>query len=104
MITLAALNVKPSDVTVSLMGSIWQSCEKEWVAENIVKLSRFQNDDEWRPFTWEDYEKFCSYRCSYVDRGVLNELAETGYLEVADDIFHFTPKIIGVYIQHAGEK
>ena len=74
------------------------------VAENIVKLARFQNDDEWRPFTWEDYEEFCSHKASYVDRSILNEFAETGYLALADDVFSFTPKIIGVYIQHAGEK
>jgi len=104
MLKLSSLGFKPSEVSGSLMDSCWQRAETEWVAENICKLARFRNDDEWHSFTWEDYVEFCSHSPSYKDHVVLKEFVKTGYLELHGDAFHFTSKLLGVYLQHSGKK
>lgn len=93
--------VKPSEVTHQLMDSPWQNHERETVAGNLVKLSKFENDDEWKPFTWEDYVEFCSHTPSAGESAILDEFADTGYLAKDDDgVYAFERKILGVYMQH----
>jgi len=95
--------IKPSDVTKPLGNTPWQKCEKETVATNILKLSRFRNDNEWKPFTWKDYTGFCSHKPIREEKAILDEFAETDYLaKNADGVYSFTPKIIEVYAQYCG--
>ncbi len=107
-ITLQGIDFKPSDVADDhFWNSPWQNCEKEMVARNLVKLSRYGNDDEWRPFTWQEYEGFCSHGPSYGESRIFDEFVDTGYLTFVPDevgdygVFSFTPKMIGVFLQYA---
>ncbi len=92
--------IKPSDVSKPLMGTVWKNSERETIATNIVKLSRFQNGDKWEPFTWEDYVEFCSHTPCGGEKAILEEFARTGYLDKDEETYSFTRKIIGVYMQY----
>ena len=96
--------IKPSDVTKPLGDTPWQNCERDTVATNILKLSHFRNGNEWKPFTWKDYVKFCSHKPSWEEKAILDEFAETGYLaKDADGTYSFTLKIIEeVYARYCG--
>lgn len=100
--SVASFSIKPSDVTKELFGSPWQNCEKETIASNICKLSRFKNGDDWKPFTWDDYVSFCSHDVTSYEHDVLDGFADTGYLEKdAAGTYRFTRKILGVYMQYS---
>lgn len=93
--------IKPSNVKKALRSTPWQNCERETVATNILKLSRFKNLDTWSPFSWNDYVEFCSHNPTDGEHAILDEFAENGYLSkdsVGD--YCFKRKIIGVYMQY----
>lgn len=100
--SVASFSIKPSDVVKPLLDTVWQNTEKEVVASNICKLSRFKNGDDWKPFTWEDYVSFCSHLATLSERAILDGFAEVGYLEKdAVGTYRFTRKILGVYMQYS---
>ncbi len=93
--------IKPSDVTRPLMNTPWKNSERETVLANVLKLARFKNDDEWSPFSWDDYVKFCSHVPIQAEQAILDEFVETGYLSKdANGFYGFKQKIIGVYMQY----
>jgi len=93
--------ISPSCVKKPLFGTVWQNCEKETVATNILKLARYGKGDKWESFTWADYVDFCSHQPSEEEHRILDEFASTGYLEKGDGgAYSFTNKIIGVYGQY----
>jgi hypothetical protein len=92
--------IKPSEVKKPLMGTPWQNSERETVATNILKLSRFKNGDSWKPFSWADYVSFCSHEPIREERDILDEFAEEGYLKKDSDTYSFTKKIIDIYVQY----
>ena len=95
---------KPSDVSHGhLWNSPWDNCEREMVASNILKLAHYNKDNEWQPFTWEEYLDFCSHGVSYVEQSILNEFVRDGYLLLEDDVYNFASKILGVYLQYLKE-
>jgi hypothetical protein len=79
--------IKPSDVKKPLMDTPWQNSERETIATNILKLSRFANSDDWKPFTWEDYVEFCSHTPSHGEKAILDEFAENGYLKKDGEMY-----------------
>ena len=94
-------DIRPSDVTRELMNTVWQDGRHEIVAENILMLSRSGNGDSWEPFTWKDYVEFSSHFPSHGEYAILNEFANTGYLEKGDDgTYSFTQKLIEVYMRY----
>lgn len=92
--------IKPSEVKKPLMDSVWQNCERETVAENILKLARRRHKDRWDPFSWSDYVDFCDHTPSSGEKAILDEFVEKGYLDEEDDDYVFTQKIIDVYMQY----
>jgi len=100
--SVASFSVKPSDVVKPLFDTVWQNTEKEIVASNICKLSRFKNGDDWKPFTWEDYVSFCSHHVTSGEQDILDGFVGTGYLEKDPaGTYSFTRKIIGLYMQYS---
>ncbi len=96
--------IKPSDVIKPVMGTPWRNYEKEIVAMNIIKLSRFRNGDEWKPFTWDDYVKFCSHQPTQGEATILDNFARTGYLEkTSEGVYIFTKKILDLYAEYTAK-
>lgn len=95
--------VKPSEVVEELMDTVWQNTEKEIVATNILKLSRFRNNNRWVPFSWDEYVAFCSHRATLSEQQILDDLAATGYLAKLGDKYVFTMRLLDVYAQYVHE-
>ncbi len=95
-------SIKPSDVKRPLCGTPWRNGEKETIASNILALAKLAKGNEWNPFTWEDYIAFCEHAVTSGELAILKNFSETGYLtrDTASGFFHFTRKIIGVYMQY----
>lgn len=93
--------IRPSDVTRSLVETPWHNSERETVATVILKMSRFENDDQWQPFTWADYVRFRSHVLTQGEKAILDEFVDMGYLSRGpNDTYVFKRKIIGVYMQY----
>lgn len=60
------------------MGSEFQNSESETILRNIILLQKNKNPDEWRPFTWEEYEGFCTHEVSNLERQILNAMVNGG--------------------------
>ena len=95
--------VKPSEVVEELMDTVWQNTEKEIVATNILKLSRFRNNNRWVPFSWDEYVAFCSHRATLSEQRILDDFAATGYLAKLGDTYVFTMRLLDVYAQYVHE-
>jgi len=78
--------VKPKDIDISkgLTGAL-QKSEKETVARNIILIARKVND--WKNFTFSEYQELCSHRVTGRERGVLNELVSDGLLDCNKGVY-----------------
>ncbi len=85
---------KPSQIDTKnhFFNSVWEHCETETVARNIVLISEW-NDDEWKPFTWEQYKDMCKHKVSNGEYGELTSMAKTGHLDHNKKTDTFAPNI-----------
>ena len=71
--------MKPSSFKLAgFTGSGLQSSEAETITSNIFKMMKSQ-DDEFKPFTWAGYKKFCSHRVTDSEREVIELLVKGGW-------------------------
>ena len=70
--------VKPSmlDRSNGFVGSSLRKSEAETIAANVVTISKFKFDDEWKPFTWEEYKEACSHKVTESEKGYLDQFVE----------------------------
>lgn len=97
--TAITIGVSPNDLHVSLFDTIWQNSEKETIASNLLMLAKSLN--AWWPFTWEDYKAFCTHVVTDSEHSVIRSFVDDGYLREAEGVYHFTLKMIGVYMTHS---
>ena len=110
-------NITPSMIPVNhwFMGSVFQNSESETILSNIVKLQRAKNPEEWTPFSWEDYKKFCTHGASDIERNVLDAFVNggkpvlrtsatltPGWLDYNDTHYSFTEKMINMLYKDFG--
>ena len=109
--------ITPSMIPVNhwFMGSVFQNSESETILSNIVKLQRNVNPEEWTPFSWEDYKKFCSHEVSDIEHNVLNAFVNggkpvrntsailtSGWLNFDGTHYFFTEKMITMLYEKFG--
>ncbi len=89
-------NIKPSDINTKswFMGTSWNKSECETIARNIVIISKSHNDD-WEPFTWQDYKDRVSHDAKYGEEVYLDRFASCGDLEKEGDSYTVTNQFIG---------
>jgi len=97
--TSITIGVSPNDLHVSLFGTVWQNSEKETITSNLLKLAKSMSG--WFPFTWDDYKAFCTHTVTDSEHSVIRSFADDGYLHEVGGVYHFTQKMIGVYMTHS---
>lgn len=89
------------------MGSVFRNSESETILRNIIILQKNADPENWTPFTWNDYQSFCSHRVTDSERGVLNAFVNggkpvwntsayltAGWLKLEGDQYSFTEQMI----------
>ncbi len=81
------IEVKPSDYNIKkhFYATIWQNCEKEIIARNIVFICRDKMNNEFSPFSWEKYVEYCGHKTTIGEKYILNNLVACGYLDFDED-------------------
>ncbi len=97
--------IKPSDIATDdhFFSSIWQNCEKECIARNIVVIAK--KKDKWQPFTFNQYKTGCSHVASDSDRWILEDFVKFGYLTKKTNrhSYNVNNKFIKAIFQYAKE-
>jgi len=69
----------PSKIsTAQYWSSPFENSECETILNNVVRLQRSLNPDEWTPFTWEQYTAFCTHKVGYQEKGILDAFVNGG--------------------------
>ena len=69
----------PSKISVSqYWSSLFQNSECETILNNVVRLQRNANPEEWTPFTWKQYKAFCTHNVTESERRVLDTFVNGG--------------------------
>lgn len=93
--------MKPSDYNLrDFCGSKLRSCEAEEIARNIMLLLK-ANGDEFKPFTWKQYKKFCTHKVTKSDLRVIELFEFGGFYGMA---FVKRPYIPGGILVRQGKK
>ncbi|MHC4616359.1 MAG: hypothetical protein ACYTEQ_01265 [Planctomycetota bacterium] len=94
------MKVEPKEIgTGHFWDSVWQNCEKETIARNILLLCQRRGD--WVSFTWNEYRDFCAHDVSRQELGILEDFGRTGYLDKEGDAFKPTYRFIGALLPYA---
>ena len=105
--------MQPKQIASNLwfMGTPFQNSQCESILRNIVVMQKSRNPEEFTPFSWEEYQDFCSHKVTTDERDVLNSFVDGryinyritnhaggGWLKFEDGKYSFTPKLIGYLI------
>lgn len=87
--------VKPSDIKIDkdFMDTFGDN-DIEVIARNIVIISK-KNGDQWQPFTFDDYVRLCSHGSACNEQGMLNVMAQKGFLQLQDGKYSVCDVFIG---------
>ena len=82
---MEALIAKPSDYNLSgsFTGSGFGHSQTETIARNIMLLMKHKKD-QFRPFTWKQYKKFCSHKVTSTELEVIQAMAWFGWVRFGD--------------------
>lgn len=76
---LKLFSMKPSDIrTGNFMGSVFRNAECEQILHNIVLLQKKTSPDQWIPFSWQQYQDFCTHRVTLSEKTVLDTFVNGG--------------------------
>jgi len=94
--------LKPNDFDTSrrFMDLVWQNCETEIIARNIVLISIQQNGEEWTAFTWERYCQLCTHTVGAGERDILEKLVRGNYLDKVGDQYSVNDRFIAAITKY----
>ncbi len=95
------VGMKPSDFNIKshFYSTIWGNSEKEQIARNIVYISLTKMDDEFLPFSWEEYKKYCEHKVTEQEKWVLDDLAEGKYLFFKNNKYEVNAAFLGAILE-----
>jgi hypothetical protein len=88
------LERKPHEYETGLLiGSGFGRAETETVANNLLLMMQERSDFE--PFTWAEYETFCTHKVSHREKAELLRMVDNGWLDTDEDRFAITLAFLG---------
>ncbi|KKM18776.1 hypothetical protein LCGC14_1662310 [marine sediment metagenome] len=86
---------KPSDYRLReyFYNSVWNNTEYEIVVRNILNVL-FRDGNEFKPFSLDYYAKHCVHNVSRVEKGYIENLHDTGYLDFKNSEYSVNLKFI----------
>lgn len=71
---------RPIEISTNhdFMNSVFQNSECETILRNIIMLQKKRSNDDWTPFSWDDYKAFCTHKVTDSEKGVLDAFVNGG--------------------------